>query len=628
MFGVSFLSPVFLLGALAAAVPIALHLFRRKTDVVIDFPAMRLLVRAPVQRHHRRRLRELILLALRVAALVLLAVSFARPYLSGTIVDVAAPITVVAVDTSFSLSAPGQIDNARAAARRAVDTAPPSHAVALLAFADTATVVVAPTTDRRAVRGAIDRLSAGAGGTRYRTAFGRASEVIGGREGHVVMITDLQQAGWAANDEGGLPDGVTTEVVVVAAPSGNLAVTSAERRDAGVVATVQNYGQAAVRAEVSLMVDGKVLANAAVDVAPLAAVDVRLAADLPRVGAAVVTVDDPSGYRGDNTRYLVIDPPLSIPITVIVADPAERTSGLYVDRALAVAGGGREFAVDVVDGRVLSGWTADELGMRAAIVVVGTRTLDRRGRDLVREYLAGGGQALITLGPDVDPLTLADITGVDLGIVAAPVRAAAGAATMVASDTRHPIFRPFLNQSGALADVPVEQYRRLTNQAARLVLARFSGGDVALAEQAVGQGRLVVFTSDLDNQWSRFPLNPAFVPFAVETARYLSEGRRRAQSSVLPDVPPGVGDRPGVATVGEGAAAHRVAVNVDPRESSPAMTSVDEFMSGITRVSRAALREPMNDARAAEGRQRWWQVGLLVMLAALAGEALVGRRAA
>ena len=40
MFGVSFLSPLFLIGALAAAVPILLHLFHRKTEVVIDFPAV------------------------------------------------------------------------------------------------------------------------------------------------------------------------------------------------------------------------------------------------------------------------------------------------------------------------------------------------------------------------------------------------------------------------------------------------------------------------------------------------------------------------------------------------------------------------------------------------------------
>lgn len=133
-----------------------------------------------------------------------------------------------------------------------------------------------------------------------------------------------------------------------------------------------------------------------------------------------------------------------------------------------------------------------------------------------------------------------------------------------------------------------------------MVLARLSGGDAALTEQMVGNGRLLVFTSDLDNQWNRFPLHPAFVPFAIETARYLTHGRQR---------PP-------------------VTVTVAVGESNPAATSVDEFMQGIRRTPRADRREPASGAREAEDRQRWWQVGLLVMLAALAGEALVGRRAA
>ncbi len=102
---------------------------------------------------------------------------------------------------------------------------------------------------------------------------------------------------------------------------------------------------------------------------------------------------------------------------------------------------------------------------------------------------------------------------------------------MIANDGRHPIFRPFLNPSGALGDVQVEQHRRLNDQDDRTVLARFSGGDAALTEQTVGQGRLLVFTSDLDNQWSRFPLNPAFVPFTVETARYLTRNISLARRS-------------------------------------------------------------------------------------------------
>src|SRR5687768_3778438 len=113
MFGISFLSPLFLIGAIAAAVPILLHLFHRKTEVVIDFPSVSLMKRAPVQQHRRRRLRELLLLALRVAALILLAVSFARPYLAGAAAPATAPLTVIAVDTSMSMSAPGQFGRAR-----------------------------------------------------------------------------------------------------------------------------------------------------------------------------------------------------------------------------------------------------------------------------------------------------------------------------------------------------------------------------------------------------------------------------------------------------------------------------------------------------------------------------------
>ncbi len=625
MFGISFLSPLFLIGALAAAVPILLHLLHRKTEVVIDFPSVRLLTRAPVQQQRRRRLRELILLALRVAALILLAVSFARPYVAGAVAPLSAPVTVVALDTSMSLSAPGQFAKARQAASQAVDAAPAPHAVALITFADSASVAVQPTSDRGAVRAAIAAASAGPGGTRYRTALASASEVVGAREGRVVMVTDLQQSGWEANDDGGLPDGVEVTVVGVAPPRTNLAVTSAARRDRMVVATVQNYGTEEASAAVRLVVEGKEVARANVTMAPLAAADAELPGAFGSAGVAQVVIDDVDGYQPDNTRYVVLDPRPAVSIAALVADPTGATGGIYMERALSVAGEGREFAVTVADGRVLSKWTAAEMVNHAALIVLGTRTLDRTGRELVKTYLAGGGQVLLTLGPDVDPGTLADAIGTDLGVVPAPVRTPG--ATLVASDSRHPIFRPFLIPSGALGDVQVDQHRRLNDQAGRTVLARLSGGDAALTEQAVGEGRLLVFTSDLDNQWSRFPLHPSFVPFAVETARYLTRGRQQRQEWTLPEVPAGAPLAPGVVVTGAGAAVRAMVVNVDVRESSPAATSVDEFTKSIVRTNRSDAREPITAAREVEDQQRWWQVGLLVMLVALAGEALVGRRA-
>jgi hypothetical protein len=120
----SFLYPLFLAGAAAIAIPIALHLFRRRTETIVDFPAVRLLHKAPVEQQRRRKIREWILLALRVVALALLAFAFARPYFRADAAAIASPVTIVLLDTSMSMSAPGQFEAARAAARKAVSDAP------------------------------------------------------------------------------------------------------------------------------------------------------------------------------------------------------------------------------------------------------------------------------------------------------------------------------------------------------------------------------------------------------------------------------------------------------------------------------------------------------------------------
>src|SRR5688500_1116791 len=76
-----FLSPLLLLLAGAALVPLLLHLMHRRPGPRIDFPALRYLRRAQKESGRRVRLRQLLLLALRVAAVLLLALAAARPFL-------------------------------------------------------------------------------------------------------------------------------------------------------------------------------------------------------------------------------------------------------------------------------------------------------------------------------------------------------------------------------------------------------------------------------------------------------------------------------------------------------------------------------------------------------------------
>ena len=622
--GISFLYPLFLIGTAAVAIPIVLHLLRRRTELVVDFPAVRLLQKVPIEQHRRRRLRELILLALRMIALALLAFAFARPYFQSATAALPAPLSVIAIDTSMSLSAPGQFDLARAAAREAVNNAPLTHNVALLTFNDSATVIVPPTTDRGGLLRAIDAATLSANGTRYRTALARAAELIGSGSGNIVVVTDLQQAGWEASDEGAVPDGIDVRVVEIAPPTGNVAVTAVRRDGGGLVAGVHNFGSQPVRVPVHLRIGSTDRGTQTVGLAAQAAAEVRFPTGLPARGTADIRVDDLVGYAGDNVRYLALDPPAAVPLLVITAHPpSSSNAGLYVERALSLADEGRAFAVRTLDGRAFSAVPQPELENAGALILLGTTTLERADRQRIAALMQNGGRALLTLGPDIDVATLTDTLGVAISADPAPAQPSGGTVTLVAVDTRHPIFRPFLNPTAALGDVYVERYRRLNQQGGMNVLARFSGAGDAFIEQPVGRGRLLVFASDLDNAWNRFPLNPAFVPWVVETARYLVQGRERRVSFTLPDVPSGVPPIPGVHQM-EG---RPITVNTDIRESNPAKMSSDAFTGAITRVNAPAAAKAAAEAREQEQRQRLWQMGLLAMFAALSLEGLIGRRA-
>src|SRR5262249_19690122 len=134
----TFLAPAFLLGAAAAAIPVILHLLKREPEARVKFAAVKMLKDAPVEHPARHRLRELRLLALRVATLLLLALAFARPFSATAGGATVSGVRIVALDTSDSLSAPGRFDRAKQLARDAVAHAGAGALVGVVTFADTA----------------------------------------------------------------------------------------------------------------------------------------------------------------------------------------------------------------------------------------------------------------------------------------------------------------------------------------------------------------------------------------------------------------------------------------------------------------------------------------------------------
>ena len=612
----SFLTPLYLVGAALIALPIVLHLLRRDVAPPVPFTAVHLLRQTTIERSRRHRLRDLILLAARVCALILLAGSFARPYRA------AAPgttrMTVVAVDRSFSMAAPSRMARARDLARQAVDEARGDR-VALVTFDERADVVSAPGTATDA-RAAVAAIAPGFGATRYASVLDKAAELLMDESaGRLVIVSDLQRSGL---DQAGavLPEGIDLIVRDAGAAGGNLSVSHAaiERRE--ITATVRNDGTAARAVDVAVTADGRPLAAKRITVAPGGAVEVPFdaGADVQRAAVALAG-DDPDGYAADNERFAVKET-RSLPRVLVVSGAPGSASGFYFTRALSAEGDeGPDFEVKSVSGQALSAMTPAEIAGESAVALLSTHGLDRRAGDTVRGYLQSGGGLFVAASPDVDPAVLSTLLGWTPSLQPKEV---SHVGVLAATDLRHPVLRSFDAVAANFGQVPFERAWQIDTRNGWRVVAQYTNGQAALAERTGGPGRVLLLTSDVDRRWNDFPLHASFVPFVQESARYLAARAPAISAYLVGDVPAGVAPKPGLVESG----GRVLAVNVDPRESRIDRVTPSEFQTLVTRTVSQARPRAERLAAQTEGQQGYWRYGLVLMLAALVVEAFVGAR--
>jgi hypothetical protein len=298
---------------------------------------------------------------------------------------------------------------------------------------------------------------------------------------------------------------------------------------------------------------------------------------------------------------------------VLVITSGAAQSGYYVARAMAAA---QETDTRLISAAALR---AADVANHSAVVLLSTRGLERRARDGIVEFVRAGGGLLIAAAPDVDPIVLSTSFAWKPALSAA--EQAPRDVVLSATDVRHPILRPFGALSANFGQVHFDRTWRVRDGGWDTA-ARFSDGGPALLERREGNGRVVLFASDLDRRWNDFPLNPAYVPFVLEAVRHLMPARDRGRDYLVTSVPAGAESKPGVYRA---AADNRlVAVNVDPRESAVSSISPAQFASMIDAVQPAGGGVDAR-ARQVEARQAYWQYGLLLMLAALVAESFLGR---
>ena len=537
----SFLTPLFLVGLAALAIPVIIHLIQREKKHVVVFPSLMFVRRIPYQSVRRRRIRHWPLLLLRLAALALIVAAFARPFLqrrnAATADASGAREVVVLLDHSYSMAYGDRWDRARAAARETINSLRPSDRATLVLFSTGADVALRSTADRDRLLAALSTSSTTAGSTRYAPALQVAGGILAGSNlprREAVLISDFQRVGWRGVEGGRLPQGTTLTPVIIGGggDAPNLAVTAvslarstfADQERVAVTAGLRNYGARPVTdVVVTLQIDGHdaQTARANVDAEGSTSVTFPPVAVAPKGMRATVRLPGDALER-DNVFHFVVSRAEAVPVLVIDRDGAREESSLYLMRALAIGEAPRFETV-----RRAAAAVGDDDLRRAAVVVLNDVPVAPALAGRLAAFVQRGGGLFVALGPRA---SWADTRG-DLlpATVAAPVDLSrADVARVGALEYGHPIFELFrAPRSGDFSAAQFFGYRavgpprdRKTSPAQ--VLARFDTGAPALLERASGDGHVLLWTSSLDLGWSDLPLKPVFLPFIHRVVRHLS----------------------------------------------------------------------------------------------------------
>jgi hypothetical protein len=659
----SFLTPLFLAGLAGITIPVIIHLIQKERKNVVAFPSLMFLRRIPYQSVNRRRIRNWPLLLLRIAALALIVLAFARPFLRTDALAAAAAggarEVVILLDRSYSLGYGDRWDRAVAAARQTIDAMNPADR-ATLAFFDTGVeVVLRSTSDKGRLAAALTTAKVSAAATKYGPAMKLAGSIIsesGLPNKEVVLISDFQRLGWLGAEGVRLPDGTkVTPVSVAAEEAANIAITPAQLQRATVgdqervtvTAGALNRGSAHASVQLSLELDGRVVETKPLKLDAHGSASTTFTPFVPttKVTRGSVRLGDDRLAR-DNAFHFVISPNRRVKLVVVDRQGSPRAASLYLSQALELSESPR---FDVVQ-RQMGNVTPEDLATAGVIVLNDVPVSETLAAQLAKFVEAGGGLFTAFGERATWPAAAAAGAAAIPGPTADRTKGTPG--RIGAVEYGHPVFESFrAPRSGDFSTARFYTYRQVTPEPGAQVLAKYDDGAPALIERKIGNGRTLAWTSTLDVGWNDLALKPVFLPFIHRVGAVLASYQQQpaymtvgevASAALPPSSPAPViiapgGERlaqaaqPGIIELkeqgfyeiraGERDPAPRVlAANVDLAESD--MTPIDpqEVVAGVTGTAGGAAPPGANTTITNEERERsqrvWWYLlfaGLLLI---------------
>jgi hypothetical protein len=524
------LAPWFVAGIASIGVPIYLHLLRRHTTTPQPFSSLMFFEPRTQSSIRHRRLRYLLLLSLRLALLVLLALAFADPYIkrpAGTMNG--DKLLLVVVDNSFSMRAGSRLSDARQQALRVLGSRAPSERAQVMTLGSGVRVLTQPIEDPGALRAAVEPIepgdSLGNFGELARAMRSMAENVRTPIELH--LISDMQKSNMTASfAEMSLPANISLvldRVVENPVPNWTVLAVNApgqvwDPKRARVEAVIAGYGTPPARRTASLLVNGKVVSSRTVDVPASGRATVEFESlDVPYgFSRCQVKIDSADSFPADDVSLFAVE--RSDPAKVLFVHEAnDSRSPLYYGAALASAADAA-FALE----RVTVQQAAAIHPLQYAFVVLSDLlSIPPSFENDLLNYVRGGGSVLVAEGTSASHRPRVPVFGGN-------ILESRDYSTVGETDPSH----PSMDRAAKWSGVKFYYVVRVDPGDSRVV-AKLTDQTPLLLDKKVGEGRVLLLASGLDNRTNDFPLHPLFVPFVEQTARYLSGTERRSGSRLV-----------------------------------------------------------------------------------------------
>lgn len=680
-----FLNGILWIAASAALIPLALHLFFRRRVKVVEFSSLRYLKEMEKHQLRRLKIRQWLLLILRMLIVIVVVAAFARPTArDGAIGSHASVSAVVLIDNSASMGrtvADGSLlELGRTRTRQLLEVFSQSDEVALINLSRSGSASNETMASAAVALQKLDRLQRSGSAADLQYGLQAATDLLGRAKSlnrELYVVSDRQRSSLPEKDflaEADIPvyllDLPLEEVDnlgIVAVDFGGQLIQPGH--DFDVVATINNYGRRPSDQRLaSLHLDGRRVAQVDFSVAPGTESTVRFTRSVSSTGfhSGYIEISD-DHFAADNRFYFSFRIPDQSNLLIIDGDPAARLVALALQPNDEIS---QYWSVKTAQ--------LDELSQvnfldYEVVVLAGLPQLNDTQLRRLQSFLRRGGGlfAFYGSGTDIEHFNSAwsDITGVRYQQAMRTNFTRAGYYTVTEFALDHPIFQPFGFDQTAPPDLKFFSLPKVEALATARTLMTFSGGQPALVETTYSEGRVLTFTGSIAPAHGDLASHGFFVPFISRVIEYLAsdltslETRLYAGQNITRAVPPtgstvyevevirpdgqtfrvipqdddgalvvrlGAIELEGIyRLMSAGREIDRLAVNVQPSECDLAAVDADQFITSLGASEHRLLEfdQPLAAAIAdfRVGRELW-QLVLWLAVLLLAAEMLLGRR--